>query len=267
MSSLKPVTLITGASAGIGEAFAHVFADHGHKLVLVARRVRELELVAGAIEAAGRPRPLVIAIDLTQKQATDSLARDILSHGLEPSIVVNNAGFGLRGLAAELDPGQQLEIIDLNARVLTDLSLRWIDSMQRHNGGLINISSVASFFPGPGMAVYYASKAYVLAFTEALHKELSPRGIKVTVVCPGPVATKFHARAGIAEARLPRLLVRSAQRVAREGYQAFMRGQRIVVIGTANKILAFIPRLLSRQLMLDLANNFQLRINPDRLRR
>jgi len=259
MGALRPIALITGASTGIGAAFAHVFAKGDHELVLVARRLAQLDAVARTIEASGRRRPTIIGIDLALGDASERLADELLSRGLEPSIVVNSAGFGLRGQAIELDRVQQLEMIDLNVRTLTDLSLRWVDSMRRHGGGLINLSSLAGFFPGPGMAVYYATKAYVLAFTEALHRELSMRGIKVTVVCPGPVETEFQVRAGIDPARLPRLFTRGAERVAREGYDGFMRGRRVVITGTANKLVAIGSRFLPRAVTLGLAETYQLK--------
>jgi len=259
MAKLRPVTLITGASAGIGAAFARVCAEQGQELVLVARRAEQLKLVAGAIEALGHRRPSTIAIDLAVANAANQLADELSTRGLEPSIVINSAGFGLRGQASELDRTLQLAMIDLNVRILTDLSLRWVDSMQRQAGGLINISSLASFFTGPGMAVYYATKTYVGAFTEALHEELSPRGVKVTVVCPGPVPTNFHAVAGIDVSRLPALFTRGAERVAREGFEGFKRGRRVVITGTANKIAAFMPRVLPRSSVLSLASTYQLK--------
>ena len=193
MAALKPVTLITGASAGIGAALAHQFASNGHELVLVARRAAQLNELAGAIEARGLPRPQVIAADLTKSDAPAMIADELRARGLEPNFVVNNAGFGLVGTAAELDRAEQLAMIDLNARTLTDLSLRFVDSLARHRGGILNVASVASFMPGPGLAVYYATKAYVLSFSEALHHELEPKGIRVTALCPGPVATEFQA--------------------------------------------------------------------------
>jgi short-subunit dehydrogenase len=257
MAKLRPVTLITGASDGIGTAFAHLCAEDGQELVLVARSTERLELVAGAIECMGHRRPSIIANDLAVANGAERLADELSTRGLEPSIVINSAGFGLRGQASELDRTLQLAMIDLNMRTLTDLSLRWVDSMQRNAGGLINISSLASFFPGPGMSVYYATKAYVREFTEALHEELSPRSIKVTVVCPGPVTTQFHARAGINSSRLPTLFARSAERVAREGFEGFKRGRRVVITGTANKIAAFMPRVLPRSLVLALADTYQ----------
>jgi short-subunit dehydrogenase len=252
--------LITGASAGIGAAFARVFAEHGHELVLAARREAQLATLADAIAASGRRRPHVLTIDLAGADACDRIADDLAARGLEPAIVVNSAGFGLRGPASELDRGLQLAMIDLNIRVLTDLSLRWIDAMGRHGGGILNVGSLASFYSGPGMAVYFACKAYGLAFSEALHHELAPAGIKVTIVCPGPVPTEFHALAGVDEHRLPQRLVRSAERVAREAHAGFMRGQRLVIPGFANKVAAALPRFLTRSLMLAMAESQQLKI-------
>jgi len=131
-------------------------------------------------------------------------------------------------------------------RALTELSIAFADSLQRHRGGILNVASLAAFLPGPGMAVYYASKAYVLSFSEALHQELAGRGVRVTALCPGPVPTEFQARAGIPETYFPRILARSAERVARDGYNGLMRGKRLVVPGTENKVATFLPRLLPR---------------------
>jgi short-subunit dehydrogenase len=258
VSTLKPITLITGASAGIGAAFARICAEKDHEIVLVARREGQLAALAEAIALAGWRRPQTIAVDLSLPGNTDQLANELARRGLEPAIVINCAGYGLRGQAAELDRINQLGMIDLNIRTLTDLSLRFIDSVTRHAGGIINVASVAAFFPGPGMAVYYASKAYVLALSEALHSELAPRGVRVTTVCPGPVPTEFHARAGVDGSRLPRSFTRTAERVAREGYEGFLRGRRIVVTGGANKLVISLYRFLPRALVLRLAQTYQL---------
>ena len=248
--ALKPVTLITGASAGIGAALARKFAAKGHELVLIARREAELATLADEIAAKGRPRPIPIPLDLTRVDAPIRVSHELSSRGLEPAIVVNNAGFGLLGYAAELDRAQQLEMIDLNIRTLTDLSLRYVESLARHKGGILNVGSVAGFFPGAGMAVYYASKAYVLSFSEALHRELAPRGVRVSVLCPGPVPTEFNDRASVPHDYFPAALSRSAERVAREGYEGFMGGHRIVVPGGPNRIATLLPRLLPRGLIL-----------------
>ena len=247
---MQPICLITGASAGIGAALARVFALHGHALVLTARREAQMQAHADAIAAAGHKRPQVIAADLGAADGPARLAEALERQGLEPEIVVNNAGYGLLGEAAELERAQQLAMIDLNCRALTDLSLRWLPSIIRHRGGILNVASIAAFLPGPGMAVYHASKAYVLSFSEALHEELKADGVRVCALCPGPVPTGFNARAGIPAGYFPAYLARSAERVAREGYAAFMGGHRVVAPGTANRIFTLVPRLLPRSLML-----------------
>lgn len=250
MNDLRPVTLITGASAGIGAELARTFARNNHALMLVARREAELAALADEIAATGNPRPIVLPLDLTQADASARIREACAAHGLEPEFVVNNAGFGLIGRAAELDRGRQLAMVDLNVRALTDLSLAFLDSLIRRRGGLMNVASLAGFMPGPGMAVYYASKAYVLSFTEALHRELAPQGVRVTVLCPGPVPTEFQARAGITDDQFPQFLARSAGRVAEDGYRGLMRGKRLVIPGSTNRAAALLPRFLPRALML-----------------
>ena len=245
----RPVALITGASAGIGVALARVFAANGHELVLVARRERKLVELADTIAATGRARPHVSALDLTRTDAAAQIAVELAQHGLEPQYVVNNAGFGLYGDAAELPLAEQLAMIDLNVRALAELSLAFINSLTRRRGGILNVASVASYLPGPGMAVYYASKAFALSFGEALHEELSHRGICVTTLCPGPVPTEFQARAGIKKFIAPALLVQSSDAVAAKGYAALMRGQRVVVPGFANHAATLAMRLAPRSLL------------------
>ena len=248
---MRPVTLITGASAGIGAELARVFAGRGHDLVLVARREQRLNELAAEIAAGGHPLPSVLAFDLAQPNAAARIGEALAARALEPQYIVNNAGFGLVGRAADLARDEQLGMIDLNVRTLTDLSLSSLDSLERHRGGILNVASVAGFLPGPGSAVYYAGKAFVLSFSEALHRELTPRGIRVTCLCPGPVASEFQARAGIAEARPPWPLAVSAKRVAEAGYRGLMRGQRVVVPGWANRLLAtLLPRFVPRAVLL-----------------
>jgi uncharacterized protein len=249
---MRPVTLITGASSGIGAELAHVFAEHGHDLVLTARREAELEALASAIAAAGYARPLVLPLDLVQRDAAARLAAALAANGVEPDNVVNNAGFGLAGDAAALDRDDQLAMIDLNMRALTELSLVFADSLVRHRGGLLNVASIAGFLPGPGMAVYYASKAYVLSFSEALHQELKSRGVRVTALCPGPVATGFQARAGLRAGGVGDggLLALPARRVAEIGYAGLMRGKRVVVAGLGNKLAVFFMGLMPHALLL-----------------
>ena len=255
---MKSVVLITGASSGIGAALAKVFAahanDHGHDLALVARRADRLEALADEIAATGRPRPTVFTADLERRDAASAIAAELSSRGLEPAIVVNNAGFGLIGAATGLSRDEQLAMIDVNVRALTELSLMFVDSLARHRGGILNVASLAAFLPGPGMAVYYASKAYVLSFSEALHRELADRGVRVTALCPGPVPTEFQARAGVKADKYPRMLGLSPQRVAEEGYEALKAGTRVVVPGVANKAIANLVPMLPRRLVLDMTN-------------
>ena len=251
MALYRPVTVLTGASSGIGRALAHVFAEHGHELALVARREPQLAALADEIAATNRKRPLVLSIDLARSDAPARISHELIARGLEPAVVINNAGFGLVGSAAALDRAEQLAMIDLNVRTLTDMSLRWIEGLTRHRGGILNVASVAGFMSGPNMAVYYATKAYVLSFSEALHRELKPRGVRVTVLAPGPVPTEFQARAGMGS-NLPRILTVSAERAARAGYAGLMGGKRLVVPGVANKFVTFLPRVLPRGLMLRL---------------
>src|SRR5436190_2004783 len=191
------VTLITGASAGIGAELARVFASNGHRLALVDRRGDRLATLASEIVAAGGAPPILITCDLEHRDACDKIAAALAAAGVEVEFLVNNAGFGLYGRAIELDREEQLGIIAVNILAMTDLSLRFSDHLIRHRGGILNLGSLAGFLPGPGMAVYYASKAYVLSFSEALRQELAPHGVRVTTLCPGSVSTEFQARAGI----------------------------------------------------------------------
>jgi short-subunit dehydrogenase len=245
----RAVTLITGASAGIGAALAREFAAHGHEVVLIARREPALAALADTIAAAGAPRPIVLPADIARPDAARDIAETLARLGLEPNVVVNNAGFGLLGAADELDRAEQLAMIDLNVRALTDLSLAFIDSLKRRRGGILNVASVAGFLPGPGMAVYYATKAYVLSFSEALHHELKGAGVRVTALCPGPVPTEFQARSGITGQLFPSLLTRSARRVARDGYRALAEGRRVVVPGSANRVVTMIAPLVPRSVL------------------
>jgi uncharacterized protein len=248
---MRPVTLITGASSGIGAELAHVFAEHGHELVLTARREAELEALASAIAAAGHARPLALPADLGQRDAVARIAAALQSSALEPQYVVNNAGYGLTGDAAKLDRDDQLAMVDLNIRALTELSLAFADSLVRHRGGILNVASIAGFLPGPGMAVYYASKAYVLSFSEALHEELRKQGVRVTTLCPGPVVTGFQERAGLRPGGIGEggPLALPARRVAEIGYAGLVRGKRVVVAGIANKLAVFFMKLMPHALL------------------
>jgi short-subunit dehydrogenase len=256
------VTLITGASAGIGTELARVFASKGHRLALVARRADRLRALAGEIAAAGSAMPIVIACDLEQPGASDEIAAALVAEGVEVEYVVNNAGFGLFGRAVELDRAEQLGIVDLNIRALTDLSLRFSDQLIRHRGGILNVASIASFLPGPGMAVYYASKAYVLSFSEALRGELAARGVRVTTLCPGPVPSEFQARAGFEPGFDSAILNVSPADVAKAGYRGLMANKRVVLPGIGIKMLPFLLRLFPRGFILAAVGGFQLRKRP-----
>ena len=251
------VTLITGASSGIGAELARVFASKGHRVVLVARRADRLTQLAGEIAGGGGAAPIVITCDLEQPDACDKIAAALVAEGVEVEYVVNNAGYGLFGYAIKLDRADQLGMIAVNIRALTDLSLRFSDQLIRHRGGILNVGSIAGFLPGPGMAVYYATKAYVLSFSEALHSELKSRGVRVTVLCPGPVPTEFAARAGVSEGLAPGLLTQTADAVAEAGYRGLMRGARTVVPGLANKLVTLAIRIVPRRFLLKLVDSRQ----------
>jgi short-subunit dehydrogenase len=253
------VTLITGASAGIGTELARVFAANGHRVALVARRADRLTALAGEISAAGGAAPIVIPCDLEQMDVGDKIAEALAAAGVEVEYVVNNAGFGVFGPAIKRDRADQLDIIAVNIRALTDLSLQFSDSLIRNRGGILNVGSIAGFLPGPGMAVYYASKAYVLSFTEALRQELAPYGVRVTVVCPGPVPTEFQARAGFAPGFDSTILNVSAADVAEQAYRGLMANKRAVLPGFGIKMVPFMLRLFPRSFILWAVGGFQLR--------
>jgi uncharacterized protein len=253
------ITLITGASAGIGTELARVFSANGHRLALAARREDRLAALAAEITAAGGTAPLLIPCDLEAPDACDKIAEAIGAAGMDVEYVVNDAGYGLFGRATELDRVEQLGIIAVNIRALTDLSLRFSDSLIRNRGGILNVGSIAGFLPGPGMAVYYASKAYVLSFTEALRNELAPHGVRVTVVCPGPVPSEFQDRAGFKPGFDSAILNVSAADVAQQAYRGLMANSRIVLPGFGIKMVPPLLRLFPRAFILAAVGLFQLR--------
>jgi uncharacterized protein len=253
------VTLITGASAGIGTELARIFASNGHRLALVARRADRLAALAAEISAGGGAAPIVIACDLGQPDAGDKIAAVLATEGVEVEYLVNNAGYGLFGSAVELDRADQLGIIAVNIRAMTDLSLRFSDHLIRHRGGILNVGSIAGFLPGPGMAVYYASKAYVLSFSEALRGELAGRGVRVTALCPGPVPSEFQTRAGIKPGLDSAILNVSPSDVASAGYRGLMANKRAVLPGLGIKMVPLLLRLFPRGFILAAVGRFQLR--------
>lgn len=253
------VTLVTGASAGIGAELARVFAANGHRLALTARRADRLAALAREIVAKGGPQPIIIPCDLTEADAAETIATALSAAGVELDHLVNNAGFGLFGKAVQLDRAEQLDMITVNIRVLTELSLRFADQLIRNRGGILNLGSVAGFLPGPGMAVYYASKAYVISFTEALRQELSPQGVRVTVLCPGPVPSEFQARAGFKPGVDSAILNVAPRAVAEAGYRGLMADKRVVLPGLGIKVVPFMLRWFPRGFILAAVGRLQLK--------
>jgi len=252
MSINQKLALITGASGGIGEAFAQLLAEEGYSLILVARKEDELNRVRGVINGK-HPVPItVISADLTEYRACDALGEELTSRGAVPTLVINNAGFGLAGQAANLDRETQLNMVDLNVRVLTYLTLRYLPQMvANRRGGIINVASVAAFMPGPNMAVYFATKAYVVALTDAVAEEVRDSNVTVMSLCPGPVDTGFQARAGMKPAKsLSAVKPHSAAEVAAAGWAGFKRGDRMVIPGAVNKLTAYATRGAPRSVIL-----------------
>ena len=247
------VTLITGASAGLGVDFARQLSTRGHRLVLAARRADRLNALAAEL---GNAR--VVAIDLSEQGAGAKLIANVAAAGEEIDLLINNAGFGLGGAFAELDAARQREMIDLNIGTLTDLCRAVAPQMiERRSGGILNIASTAAFQPGPGMAVYFATKAYVLSFTEALHEELKPFGIKVSALCPGPTRTEFGDVAGFKnKGAFDRLSMNSAD-VVRIGLAGLDRNKAVVIAGVTNRIGAWSTRFAPRSMVRKIAGRMK----------
>jgi short-subunit dehydrogenase len=242
----RRVSVITGASGGIGAGLARVFARHGHDLALVDCSRAELEALADEIAASGRPRPLVLVFDLIEQGAVTRIAAALEAAEASPEILVNNAGFGLVGEAAGLDPTEQLAIIDLNIRVVVEITLCFLPSIRAARGKILNVASISAYFPGgPGMAAYYASKSFVLSFSLALSQELNSQGVTVSALCPGLTKTGFQARAGFGpNIGLARLPTSTAIEVAEAGYAGLIGGRREIVPGFLNKVgILLLPSL------------------------
>jgi hypothetical protein len=245
---VKKVALITGASAGLGAEFARQLSKRGHTLVLAARRKDRIEALAKEL---GNAR--AVTIDLSKANAAAKLIADLDAAGERIELLVNNAGFGLIGRFAELDPERLRQMIDLNVATLTELCRAVAPGMvKRRSGGIINVASTAAFQPGPNMAVYFATKAYVLSFTEALHEELKPHGVKVSCLCPGPTRTEFGKVAGFGgNGAFDRVAMKSPE-VVEAGLDGLDRNHAVVVPGLVNKIVAastrFAPRPVVRKI-------------------
>src|SRR3954471_10701827 len=240
----RRVTLITGASAGLGAEFARQCRARGDTLVLVARRKDRLEALAAEL---GQSHAL--AADLGRAGAAAALFEEVAALGLEVETLVNNAGFGLVGRFAELDDERQLAMIDLNVRALTELCRLALPPMlARGSGGILNVASTAAFQAGPYSAVYYASKAYVLSLSEALHEEAKPRGVHVSALCPGPTATEFYQVAGTPDGKLAKMAT-DPKAVVAAGLEGLARNRAIVIPGFKNRAGPCASRVLPRSTM------------------
>ena len=243
--STRPATLITGASAGLGAEFARQCAARGDELVLVARRTDRLHALAAEIGKAH-----VIAADLARPGAATQIVGETIARGMWVRTLINNAGFGLRGRFDELALDRQLEMIDLNVRALTNLAFVVINDMVLKGGGaILNVASTAAFQPGPNMAVYFATKAYVLSFSEALHEEWKDRGIKVSCLCPGPTRTEFGEVAGIRTLGQFDRLAMDAGPVVRAGLDGLEKNRAVVIPGLMNKTGAISTRFAPRSVV------------------
>jgi short-subunit dehydrogenase len=251
----RKTALITGASSGIGLDLARLFARDGWELVLVARNETRLRELASQL---GVPTT-VIAADLSKPDAAQHLADELRAKSITIDALVNNAGLGVAGPFAENDLDKVLEVIQVNVVALTALTRLLLPPMvARRSGRILNVASTAAFQPGPLMAVYYATKAYVLSFSEAIADELRDSGVTVTALCPGPTETGFAAAANIGATRLFTLAKPAgAAAVARAGYEAMQRGRRVVVPGIKNKLLAQSVRVTPRRLVTAIVRKFQ----------
>jgi short-subunit dehydrogenase len=245
----KPVALVTGASAGLGVEFARQLSRRGHRLVLAARRKERLDTLAAEL---GNAR--TVAIDLSARGAAAKLMKDIADAGERVELLVNNAGFGLHGRFDKADPKRLRQMVDLNCGTLTDLCRAVLpDMVERRSGGIINVASTAAFQPGPGMAVYFASKAYVLSLSEALHEEVRRFGVKVTALCPGPTRTEFGEVAGFKGNGAFDRWSMDATDVVRIGLDALDSNKAVAITGAVNKVGAFSTRLAPRALVRKIA--------------
>lgn len=248
LRATAPLALVTGASSGIGRALAIELAADGHDVVLVARTQERLEGLATELTNAHGVRAAVVPLDLTVATAPDALVDAMGEAASRLDVLVNNAGFGTFGPFAETPDAETTAMLQLNVTALTRLTRLFLPGMQaRGSGRVLNVASTAAFQPGPLMAVYYASKAYVLSFSGALSEELRGSGVTVTALCPGPTRTEFHARADMEASGLLRAgSIMSAEKVARIGYRAARRGKRVVIPGLLNRLVAFAQRFFPR---------------------
>jgi short-subunit dehydrogenase len=241
----RSVVLVTGASSGIGADLARVFAREGHDLVLVARSRERLDDLARELGAAHGAKVHVVATDLSVPGAAGEVRERVAREGIDVDVLVNDAGFGMRGPFVELDAARQLEMIQVNLVALTELTRLFVpDMVRRGKGRILNVASTAAFQPGPLMAVYCATKAYVLSFTEALAEELRGSGVTVTCVAPGATETGFGDVAGVSATRLFRAGAMRSRAVAEAAYAAASKGVALAVPGWKNRLLSASVRLI-----------------------
>lgn len=251
---MNPTALITGASGGIGLELARLFAADGYNLILVARNAEKLGLLAAALKGQYKIDAFAVPIDLADPASPEELYHLLDERGIGVDVLVNNAGFGTHGPFAESDPGAETQMLQVNIVALMQLTRLFLPNMvMNRRGRIMNVASTAAFQPGPFMAGYYASKAFVLSFTEAIAAELEGSGVSVTALCPGPTDTGFQERAGVAATPLFKANTMTSETVARLGYDGLMRGKRLVVTGAKNKVLAFATRLAPRRLVTAIA--------------
>lgn len=252
----KQTALVTGASTGIGYALAKRFAEGGYDLVIIARNQARLDEVAAELEDAYGVSVTVLAMDLAARSAPDEVFRFLQGASLTIDVLVNNAGFGFRGPFAQEEVANALEMIQLNVTALVHLTGLLLPGMlERRNGKILNVGSTASYQPGPFMAVYYATKAFVLHFSEAIGHELRGTGVTVTALNPGPTESEFHHRASDSVPNLMRRgMAMDARRVAEVGYDALMKGRSVVIPGFKNNVLSVGPRFLPRSVVLRVVN-------------
>jgi short-subunit dehydrogenase len=251
--------LVTGASTGIGADLAECFASDGYDLVLVARTESALCQVADRLAAVYRVVATPIVADLQSIGGGTRLAAEIAGRGMSVDVVVNNAGYGVAGAFERSEGPAQLGMIDLNDRALVELThIYWPRMLANRRGGVLNVASTAAFQPGPLMAIYYASKAFVLSFSEALWEEGRGTGVNVSCLCPGPTVSKFRERAGTGKVRLSKAgTPMPSMSVARMGYEAWQANRRVIVTGTRNRVMASLVPFMPRTTVLRLVRNLQ----------
>jgi uncharacterized protein len=239
--------LITGASSGIGLELAKCFAADGARLILVARNTAAMQALADELQREHKIEVRVLTADLSRPETPGRIFEELRAANISVDVLVNNAGFGAHGAFVELPLQRQLEMLQVNLTALTELTGLFLPGMiQRRHGGILNVGSVAGFQPGPGMTVYYATKAYVLSFTEALAEELSGVGLRISVLCPGPTESNFGKVARGQKTRKLRTHKMSAKAVAIYGHRAFRGDKMLAVPGLSNRLLIFLNRISPR---------------------